>query len=187
MSTRHEREHHTPHEETQGGADPLTETIASRRVLASALGAFGLAAFAGCTRQSEAEDSEDVGLLAEAVIGTASDVRYADSAAELRSVSGTGSPLAVLRGIAGAGDGRGGLFYWSTQSKPDDGWSALNSGSASAAGWRRVNPGFVRVPRESDGWSIGRALSADRLRWDLDHDHGVSSKRRSRICTPPLR
>jgi hypothetical protein len=83
MSTRHEREHHTPHEATQSGSDPLTETIASRRILASALGAFGLAAFAGCTRQSEAEDSEDVGLLEEAVIGTASDVRYADSAAEL--------------------------------------------------------------------------------------------------------
>src|SRR5580658_468838 len=123
---------------------------ASRRDLAIALisalgGAFGLAALSACsdgapTATSEPEPTRS---LAEALSGNGV-LRVVDTVTNLRALTGgTTLWIAVMQGYSSAGDGGGGVFYWSTTAQADNGWSVLNSGSGNSAGWRRVNPGVV--------------------------------------------
>jgi hypothetical protein len=125
---------------------------ASRRDLAIALisalgGAFGLAALSACsdgapTATSEPEPTRS---LAEALSGNGV-LRVVDTVTNLRALTGgTTLWIAVMQGYSSAGDGGGGVFYWSTTAQADNGWSVLNSGSGNSAGWRRVNPGVVEV------------------------------------------
>lgn len=122
------------------------DSASSRRAFASLLGAFGALALTGCTdadgggAPGKLEPGEpDLDELSQALAG-AGVLKVADTAAQLRTITGgTTLWVAVLQGIAAAGDAGGGVYYWSTTAQADDGWSALNAGAANIAGWRRVN------------------------------------------------
>jgi hypothetical protein len=116
-----------------------------RRSLALALfGALGGAALLqACT--SERDDSAPLGEVVQALNGSGT-LKFADSVSALRALTGGSQTwIAALQGYNAPGDGGGGLFYWSTTAKADDGWLVLNSGSGNSAGWRRVNPGFAQA------------------------------------------
>jgi hypothetical protein len=141
--------------------DPLAtskseEVNGSRRSLATLLGALGVVALGGCTNDPGNVEAEAVDNVAEALRGTGT-LKVADTAANLRSLAGgTNLWVAVLQGIEVAGDAGGGLFYWSSTPKQDDGWSVLNAHARSSAGWRRIQLGLMRV----DGVTALRALTA---------------------------
>lgn len=131
-------------------ADPESSRAQSRRDFASLLGALGALTLAACGKsQSEggpelAPNDLEVEQVVHALTGSGA-LKVADTAANLRTITGgTTLWIAVLQGIGAAGDGGGGVYYWSTVAKADDGWSALNSGSGNSAGWRRVNTSAVQ-------------------------------------------
>lgn len=126
-------------------ADAQPRRAGSRRDFAALLGALGAATLAACGRSQDSDDTEltaeDPGLdeIALALTGSGA-LKVADTAVNLRTITGgTTLWIAVLQGIKSAGDGAGGVYYWSTVAKPDDGWSVLNTSAGNSAGWRRVN------------------------------------------------
>ena len=126
-------------------SEAADDVVASRRALAGVLGVLGAAALAGCANGSAQEDMEALDIVSEALAGNGT-LKVADTAANLRTITGGATSwVAVLQGVSAAADGGGGIFYWSTTAKADDGWSVLNSGAGNSAGWRRVNPGFTHV------------------------------------------
>jgi hypothetical protein len=116
----------------------------SRRDFAALLGALGALAMTGCTDdgvEPQATDELEINELQRALTGVGV-LKVADTAVELRTISGgTTLWIALLQGIAAAGDGGGGMFYWSSTAKADDGWSVLNQSAANSAGWRRLDLG----------------------------------------------
>ena len=125
------------------------------RLLGVAAGGIALEALAGCIARAESGDDEDIAEVVQALTGNGT-LKWADTATALRGLTGGSAGwIAALQGYNAPGDGGGGVFYWSTTSKPDDGWLVLNSGSGNSAGWRRVNPGLV----SADTVTILRGLS----------------------------
>src|SRR5690242_14231373 len=122
-------------------ADTADEHGTRRGALTKLLGGLGAAALIGCDRVASGSRPPEINVIAEALTGGGT-VKIADTVANLRTITG-GDTLwvAVLEGISAAGDGGGGVFYWSAASIADDGWSVLNSGAGTSAGWRRVNGG----------------------------------------------
>jgi hypothetical protein len=123
-------------------------------------------ALAGCSSKDGLDGAEDSDInvdsdaeleeLQQALTGNGM-LKVADTAANLRTITGgTTLWVAVLQGISSAGDGGGGVFYWSTVFAADDGWSVLNSASGNSAGWRRVKQPAVML----EGPSIEAVISS---------------------------
>ncbi|MFO0572205.1 MAG: right-handed parallel beta-helix repeat-containing protein [Polyangiaceae bacterium] len=137
--------------ETDGTEVSVTdarEDVSRRELVVKLLGAVAggaaLQALAGCAAPSgDPQANEDIGEVVEALTGNGT-LKYADTATALRGLTGGAvSWVAVMQGYSAAGDGGGGVFFWSTTAKQDDGWFVLNFGSGNSAGWRRVNPGIA--------------------------------------------
>jgi len=136
---------------TKSTETPTAVSIdASRRELVAKLlgvaaGGAALSALTACAGEPGDEEpaSPELGEVALELTGNGT-LKWADTVAALRGLTGGNANwVAVLEGYNAPQDGGGGVFYWSTTAKPDDGWSVLNSGSGNSAGWRRINPGVV--------------------------------------------
>jgi hypothetical protein len=124
-----------------GGSDEATDEagLDRRGLLALVGGAVGAFALSGCAPDGTSAPLEVDGLAA--ALSGAATVVFADTIAELRARAGDVKTVAVLKGARAAGDGGGGLFFWALSSAADDGGTALNRGSGTGAGWRRVFEG----------------------------------------------
>jgi hypothetical protein len=127
-----------------------------RRNLALALlGAIGGASFLQACAPVDGNGPQQLSEMAQALSGNGT-LKVVDNVTNLRALTGgTTLWIAVMQGYSAAGDAGGGVFYWSTTAKADDGWLVLNAGSGNSAGWRRVNPGFM----EFDNVTALRATS----------------------------
>jgi hypothetical protein len=66
-------------------------------------------------------------------------VQTAQVAAQLRTITGAGGMCVLLQGIATAGDGLGGFFFWSpTSTLPDDNLDTLVPPGTLQGGWLRL-------------------------------------------------
>lgn len=146
--------------------------LSSRRAFATLVGALGAIGLTNCTNgqgeraTADALPDEDLEALQLALVGNGT-LKIADTAANLRTIGGGSATwVAVLQGLVSVGDGGGGVFYWSTIAKADDGWSTLNLSAGNVAGWRRVHPGVLAVSTVSalrtmtGGASPGMAILA---------------------------
>lgn len=127
-----------------GAADEVANT--SRRAFATVFGALGALVLSNCADrqpgalEADRAEPEDLEELRQLLTVATPVWKMADTAANLRTITGgTTSWVAALQGIATASDGGGGIFYWSTSAKADDGWSVLNASAGNSAGWRRVH------------------------------------------------
>jgi hypothetical protein len=134
------------------------------------MGALGALALTGCDDDIAAAkglhgplEDEDLEGLQQALTG-AGVLKVADTPANLRTVTGgTTLWIAVLQGKSSAGDGWGGVYYWSTTAAPDDGWSVLNAGSGNVAGWRRVTVNGVTAGALTTSLSSRSGLRPDEI------------------------
>lgn len=119
--------------------DDVSRRDLVKKLLGVAAGGVALEALGGCANQIAGSPTEPVGESTEALSGTTNTYAYADSVTALRGAPSAANRLAVLQGSSSAGDGGGGMYYWSGTSALDDGFNIVNAtAGTNAAGWRRI-------------------------------------------------
>lgn len=147
---------------TMSSAAPLGEVeVSRRRAAAGFFSALGLVALTSCVDASDDGPAPELGTDTADLPGTT--FSWVDTRANLRALAaptGATSKVVGLEGCLAAGDGGGGVFFWSSiDTTPDDNGTVIQpTGGAAAGRWRRIDSG----PLNARWFGAGLGAADDR-------------------------